>query len=409
MGSCCPNRICNCMPYANCCHYEHRGVNRDSKLQARWMEVLHNVNPNIKLNHMTIPGTHDSATYSISDKKVLSSAAKTQRLSLYEQLNHGVRFLDIRYGGDGSGRIKGVKVMHGPFAGNTLIENVNQVKRFLDENPNEFIIARFKEERSKKISNLLRVQISEFILKTFLHLSVEDTDVYNFEEDEDYTKDGWFDLHNLTLNHILQSSRRILILGEIKMFKFVCKGYKPKSKKQRRKIRDTGGKVDDEEHTIRMYMRKKHFFLREDFFVNEWHNKNNAKTLLKSVYKNITDNKSFMLFNSQITLTLDHDDCCDFVKIACCLDPVRIDQHVRRLLYGRKLQHFFERHIDKKWNYCWFDYVDYDMDIVNMLIGRNFQVELEIIKAIYSTKKKVIIFSSKFFFVIFFKILILYF
>lgn len=37
------------------------------------------------------------------------------------------------------------------------------------------------------------------------------------------------------------------------------------------------------------------------------------------------------------------------------------------------MQKFFEENLDLKLNFCWFDYVDYDMDIVNLLIGMNFK------------------------------------
>lgn len=385
MGTCWPNKVCNCIPSFNCCHYEARKVKRKNKLHSKWMEILHKINPKIKLYKMTIPGTHDSATYSISEGKCCSSAARTQRLSIYEQLNHGVRFLDIRYGGDGSKSIHGVRVMHGPFAGNSLLENIKQIRKFLDENPNEFIIARFKEERSKQLSNKTRVAVSETILDIFEDISVDETDVYNFEEDEDYTKDGWFDLHSLTLDDLVKSSRRILILGQIKMFRFLGEW-----------------KSEEGEEKIRMYMRKKGFFLRSDFFVNKWHNKNKAKNLLVSILKNVSkDNRKNMLFNSQFTLTIDHKSCCDFVRMACCLDPVRIDQHVRRLLHTQRLQGFLQNHIDKEWNYCWFDFIDYNMDIVNLLIGRNFNLGLEILEATYtfkSSKTKVIFSFSLIFF-----------
>lgn len=352
----------------NCCFYEKTKPNPKDKLLSKWMEILHKVNPKIKLNMMSIPGTHDSATYSIPDRKCLSSAAKTQRLSLYEQLNHGVRFLDVRYGGKSKkATLKDIRVMHGPFRGNTLIENLDQIRKFLDENPKEFVIARFKEERSKNISDKTRVEISEAIMEKFHELNLTESDVYDFDEDKDYEKDGWFNIENVTLDDLIVRKKRILLLGQKKMFKFISNSKTKKS-------------IDK----VRLYMRKKGFFFRHDFFINKWHKKNRGKKLYKSILANIEDNHNKMLFNSQFTLTFEHRQCCDFVRAAFCLDPVRIDQHVRRLYYHRNLQKFFELHIDKEWNYCWFDYFDYDMDVINMLIGRNFKLDLEIITATYS-------------------------
>lgn len=372
MGACWPNAKCKCLPMLNCCFYERTKPNPKSRLLSKWMEILHKVNPEIKLNQMSIPGTHDSATYSIPDRKCLSSAAKTQRLSLYEQLNHGVRFLDVRYGGKNKkGTLNDIRVMHGPFMGNTLMENLKQIRRFLDENPKEFVIARFKEERSKNISDKTRVEISEAILEKFKEMNLTESDVYNFEEDKNYDKDGWFNIKDVTLDDILRRKKRILVLGQKRMFRFIASSSNL-----------SGNNVDK----VRMYMRKKGFFFRNDFFINKWHKKNRGKQLYKSILANIEENESKMLFNSQFTLTLEHKECCDFVRAACCLDPVRIDQHVRRLYYHRNLQKFFELHIDKEWNFCWFDYFDYDMDVIHMLVGRNFKIDLDIIKATYSVE-----------------------
>lgn len=50
---------------------------------------------NKRLSEMTIPGTHDSGTYTLGDGPV-DSAAKCQTQSIAEQLNNGIRYLDIR-------------------------------------------------------------------------------------------------------------------------------------------------------------------------------------------------------------------------------------------------------------------------------------------------------------------------
>ncbi|WP_228453080.1 hypothetical protein [Chryseobacterium sp. CH1] len=56
-----------------------------------WMAGLQD---NISLSKISIPGTHDSGAR--IDAPVVSGTAKTQDLSIAEQLNAGVRFLDIR-------------------------------------------------------------------------------------------------------------------------------------------------------------------------------------------------------------------------------------------------------------------------------------------------------------------------
>ncbi|MFL9994168.1 phosphatidylinositol-specific phospholipase C [Paraburkholderia sediminicola] len=55
---------------------------------ACWMSTL---SDDFALNQLTLPGSHDSCAYTVED-----SLAKTQGATLVEQLEHGVRVLDIR-------------------------------------------------------------------------------------------------------------------------------------------------------------------------------------------------------------------------------------------------------------------------------------------------------------------------
>lgn len=49
-----------------------------------------------KLSELTIPGTHDSCTYTLKPGEAATPITRTQRLTLEQQLNAGIRFLDIR-------------------------------------------------------------------------------------------------------------------------------------------------------------------------------------------------------------------------------------------------------------------------------------------------------------------------
>ncbi|WP_445721928.1 phosphatidylinositol-specific phospholipase C domain-containing protein [Flavobacterium sp.] len=98
------------------------------------------VNGSTKVSDLDIPGTHDSATYTKSLPYV-----QTQRLSINEQLNAGVRFLDIRcryFNGDFS-------IHHGPIYLNLNFQQVlDMCKTFLRNNPTETIIMSVKQEQS---------------------------------------------------------------------------------------------------------------------------------------------------------------------------------------------------------------------------------------------------------------------
>lgn len=97
-----------------------------------WMGKM---DPDTPVRDITVPATHDScANY---DFLGLSSISSTQDLTLAEQLEAGVRCIDIRIHEKGSGW----GVFHGPVYLNMMLEDVVAVCRdFLERNPSEFII-----------------------------------------------------------------------------------------------------------------------------------------------------------------------------------------------------------------------------------------------------------------------------
>ncbi|CAH0223242.1 phosphatidylinositol-specific phospholipase C [Chryseobacterium sp. WG14] len=103
-----------------------------------WMSGLQD---NISISRISIPGTHDSgATREIPSN---SGTAKTQNLSIGEQLNTGVRFLDIRCRHiDNS-----FAIHHGPIYQNLNFDDVlTACYSFLESHPSETIIMSVKEE-----------------------------------------------------------------------------------------------------------------------------------------------------------------------------------------------------------------------------------------------------------------------
>lgn len=103
-----------------------------------WMAGLQD---NISISKISIPGTHDSGAR--IDAPVVTGTAKTQNLSIAEQLNAGVRFLDIRCRHiDNS-----FTIHHGPIYQNLNFDDVlNACYAFLENHPSETIIMSVKEE-----------------------------------------------------------------------------------------------------------------------------------------------------------------------------------------------------------------------------------------------------------------------
>ncbi|WPO91453.1 phosphatidylinositol-specific phospholipase C [Chryseobacterium sp. HR92] len=103
-----------------------------------WMSGLQD---NISISKISIPGTHDSGAR--VDAPVVSGTAKTQDLSITEQLNAGVRFLDIRCRHIDNA----FTIHHGAIYQNLNFDDVlNACYTFLQNNPSETIIMSVKEE-----------------------------------------------------------------------------------------------------------------------------------------------------------------------------------------------------------------------------------------------------------------------
>jgi 1-phosphatidylinositol phosphodiesterase len=55
-----------------------------------------------KITELTVPGSHDSGTYKTTG--ALKELALSQNISIQQQLQLGIRYLDPRYASKGSGR-----------------------------------------------------------------------------------------------------------------------------------------------------------------------------------------------------------------------------------------------------------------------------------------------------------------
>lgn len=105
---------------------------------SNWMSGIQD---NTSISKISIPGTHDSGA--MREVPSNSGTAKTQNLTISEQLNAGVRFLDVRCRHiDNS-----FAIHHGAIYQNLNFDDVlNACYAFLDSHPTETIIMSVKEE-----------------------------------------------------------------------------------------------------------------------------------------------------------------------------------------------------------------------------------------------------------------------
>lgn len=101
-----------------------------------WMSAISN---SASLTQLSIPGSHDSC----ATVEPVSGTAKCQNLNLGDQMNAGVRFLDIRCRHLNNAFV----IHHGSVYQNMNFTDVlNYVASFLSSNPNECVIMSVKEE-----------------------------------------------------------------------------------------------------------------------------------------------------------------------------------------------------------------------------------------------------------------------
>lgn len=106
----------------------------DLPAKSAWMAWL---SDQARVRDITVPGTHDSGA------RYGGIHVKTQSLTITQQLNAGVRYLDVRLRHTGNS----FAVHHGAFYQEAMFGDVlGEVVRFLANNPSEFVFMRVKEE-----------------------------------------------------------------------------------------------------------------------------------------------------------------------------------------------------------------------------------------------------------------------
>lgn len=139
---------------------------KDLPANKKWMSKLSNTTGILSVS---IPGTHDSCSLFGGD------ILKTQSLSIMQQLNAGIRFLDIRIA-DVFGSLG---VFHDKFYQNIEFDTVlGQVTNFLVENPSEIVLMRVRQELESKVEGQFEKLFLNSIGK-FAHVIWTPTEMWN--------------------------------------------------------------------------------------------------------------------------------------------------------------------------------------------------------------------------------------
>ncbi len=115
-----------------------RSISDFGSRNRRWMSGLQDTK---KLSELSIPGTHDTMSLGWGGDIV-----QTQGLSLEDQLNVGIRYIDIRV----RAYDNAFSIHHGlVYLHSNLDDVLTTLKKFLQENPRETVFMRLKQEYSK--------------------------------------------------------------------------------------------------------------------------------------------------------------------------------------------------------------------------------------------------------------------
>ncbi|WP_250278701.1 phosphatidylinositol-specific phospholipase C domain-containing protein [[Clostridium] colinum] len=149
-----------------------------TKNNSDWMKY---VDGNMKISELSIPGTHDSMAYR-SDLSAIDNT-RTQTMNLRQQLESGIRYIDIRVKDNGNNNFV---LHHGPvYLGFSFDYVLDELHKFLNEYPSESVFMRIKQEQSSSSDEKMLQIFSKYYSKyNNLFWKKEDRDTENPTLDE---------------------------------------------------------------------------------------------------------------------------------------------------------------------------------------------------------------------------------
>jgi len=250
------------------------------------------------LGSLVIPGSHDSASYSIPKETRFSSIGTTQNLGTREQLLMGIRFLDLRIAAGSGHRERtepspraGVCVCHGVLVGCPLGEVLGDVRSFCRDFPTELVILHVVPEHGRFFPPLARQKSLDALRSCFcgsgssnenendnININNENININNENiinnENNDMILRGVSSVQELLdkpLRDLVEGPSRICVLLHPRFYEgFVVGGV---------------------EHTASFVEREYGFFDSSGWLRDKWHDTNDTKLLLEANLREIRKRK----------------------------------------------------------------------------------------------------------------------
>lgn len=309
-------------------------------LLENWMELLRPHIESRRLVDLRMPGSHDANSYSFTRTGYADPFGRCQFISIAGQLKIGVRYLDIRYGPDPKDE-KAVLDQHGIVKGGSVWNHFIEIRDFCRDHPMEFVIINFQNEA--KISQKAKTLALRRLAGTLGGLLVSQEDC-----------DTWFRLDKVTLGEIWASKKRVLLLSHPHL-------------------------TEDCELTPEE-MRKTGVLPVSEFQLSQWHDVNNVDELLERNSEWLSKRPTDRLFVSQFVLTAERD-ITSIVKNVFVFKLPTILNFVERLYKRSLLSKFIAENVHRNFNVLLFDYINFDMNIVCLIIGSNIDSKLTLYSA----------------------------
>lgn len=167
-----------------------------------WMGDLSNVIGERSLADLVIPGSHDAASWSITNAYG-KQRSQTQSREIYGQLRAGSRYLDLRfylYGGVWTG-------YHGKDTTTATLEAVlDDINRFLNENPKEIIVISLLPYEQSSADNCWDIVLTKLGERVFPRVF--------FEKDGNGVEKEYFHLvQNINQKGLLAQNKNIVLFS----------------------------------------------------------------------------------------------------------------------------------------------------------------------------------------------------
>lgn len=277
-----------------------------------------------------IPGTHDSASVTISKWSLFSGVGICQNITIREQLHRGARYLDIRIGGNPqSTSIRDVFICHGMLKGGPFTRIIDEIDEFITEYSGEFVILEVTYESDHEMSPEQRVGVFRLLSDKFGHRMISNGDLKS-----------WFKVKKVTLGDIKSRSKNVLLLIHDRICGFSCDGCT----------------YDDCTVANDFHCHKNVCLMK-----NKWHNTQSTTQLLENNEKFLNDTaRSYdFIVNSQFVLTpMPPTGASDAMRLLGGVKSLRPVSLVRQLYKKDVLETFVRDRADNRWNVITLDFID---------------------------------------------------